>query len=146
MLVVNPLWGSSTAEPGLTTSNLLSKATMHSSSILRSRRDLTLLSDFHDCAGSVTWAPPPRTADAPPKGEYYPQRRILRRGHRATRDQYCRRNGPRAKRPWEVFAPHRALSIRWPRSLAGGRAWASRKRPDGRRRRERRPPTAGGRG
>src|SRR5215218_2447327 len=67
MLVVNPLWGSSTAEPGLTTSSFLSKATMHwpsipsmtnlilsPSSILRSRRDLTLLSDFHDCAGSVT--------------------------------------------------------------------------------------------
>src|SRR5215212_1144905 len=82
MLVVNPLWGSSTAEPGLTTSNLLSKATMHCpsipsmtnlilspSSILRSRRDLTLLSTFHDCAGSVTWAPPPPslTADASPK-------------------------------------------------------------------------------
>src|SRR5215211_7305507 len=33
MLVVNPLWGSSTAEPGLTTSNLLSKATMHCPSI-----------------------------------------------------------------------------------------------------------------
>src|SRR5215217_4075049 len=86
MLVVNPLWGSSIAEPGLTTSSFLSKATMHwpsipsmtnlilsPSSILRSRRDLTLLSDFHAGAGSVTWAsppPPPRTADAPPKGGY----------------------------------------------------------------------------
>src|SRR5215218_49068 len=104
------------------------------SSILRSRRDLTLLSDFHDCAGSVTWAPPPRTADAPPKGGYYGGRR------RATRDQYRHRNGTRAERPWEVFAPHRALSIRWPRSLAGGHAWASRNRPDGRRRREGAPP------
>lgn len=67
-------------------------------------------------------------------------------GRRATRDQYRRRNGPRAERPWEVFAPHRALSIRWPSTLAGGRAWASRNRPGGRRRRERRAPTAGGRG
>src|SRR5215204_4799051 len=93
MLVVNPLGSSSIAEPGLTTSSLLSKATMHCpsipsmtnlilspSSILRSRRDLTLLSDFHDCAGSVTWTPPPRTTDAPPKEGYSPQRRILRRG------------------------------------------------------------------
>jgi hypothetical protein len=67
-------------------------------------------------------------------------------GRRATSDQYRRRNGPRAERPWEVFAPHRALSIRQPRTLAGGRAWAGRNRPDGRRRRERRAPTAGGGG